>query len=39
MTRQELYSLRDRSGLSPQQFYVRYLAPTMTEEQLDVGDA
>ena len=38
MTREEIYNLRDRSGLSRQQFYARYLAPTMTEEHLDVGD-
>jgi ADP-ribose pyrophosphatase YjhB (NUDIX family) len=38
MTPHELYNLRDRSGLSPQQFYARCLAPTMTEEHLDVGD-
>jgi len=38
MTPHELYDLRDRSGLSRQQFYARYLAPTMTEEHLDVGD-
>jgi hypothetical protein len=38
MTREEIYNRRDRSGLSRQQFYARYLAPTMTREHLDVGD-
>ena len=39
MTREEIYDLRDRSGLSRQHFYVRYLACTMKEAHLDVGDA
>ena len=39
MTRAEIYNLRDRSGLSRQHFYVRYLACTMKEAHLDVGDA
>jgi ADP-ribose pyrophosphatase YjhB (NUDIX family) len=38
MTREELYDLRDRSGLSRQQFYALYLACTMKEAYLDVGD-
>ena len=38
MTHQALYDLRDRSGLSRQQFYARYLSSTMQEAHLDVGD-
>jgi ADP-ribose pyrophosphatase YjhB (NUDIX family) len=38
MTRSELYDLRDRSGLSRQQFYLKFFGPIGTEgEQLEVG--
>jgi ADP-ribose pyrophosphatase YjhB (NUDIX family) len=38
MPRDELYRLRDVSGLSPQQFYLKYFGPFGTEsEQLEVG--
>jgi hypothetical protein len=38
MTRSELYNLRDRSGLSRQQFYLKVFGPIGTEgEQLEVG--
>jgi hypothetical protein len=37
MTREEIYNLRDRSGLSRQQFHVRYLACTMQEAHLGMG--
>jgi ADP-ribose pyrophosphatase YjhB (NUDIX family) len=38
IAREELYSLRDSSGLSRQQFYLKYFGPYGTEgEQLEVG--
>lgn len=37
LTRQELYELRDRSGLSRAEFYTRHMAPAMKEERFDVG--
>ena len=39
MTRQELYQARDRSGLSRQQFYIRYLQPPSEEMRLEVGES
>lgn len=38
MPRQELYKLRDQSGLPRQQFYIQYLAPTMKDAHLEVGE-
>ena len=39
MTRQELYQMRDRSGLTRQEFYCRYFKhPGEKAEKLDVGN-
>jgi ADP-ribose pyrophosphatase YjhB (NUDIX family) len=38
-TRQELYALRDRSGLSRQQYYLDRIASAEIKEIVEVGDA
>jgi ADP-ribose pyrophosphatase YjhB (NUDIX family) len=38
VTRQELYELRDRSGLSRQEFYLQRVAQAGFDEQVEVGN-